>query len=753
MTPTYWEVAGEIIPSDLLSIDRAREFTFLILSDATPNARVVETRKNWKGREVVVVEVRPTVPQKPSIPIHRIERVSVEFGIDDAWYPDVRALRTDFPRERVLHLNGGIPSSEPVSLCLFSQSWADVKLTLTANELLFRIQNWFDDSAKGSLHRDDQPLEPAFLARPVPLVVSPTLLDKMTLESSQLDLLMVESPAGNVYIQQRGDRRPTGIVNAALVLAMVSEPHEHFVINDGPRTLEELHMQLEPVGIDLLDLVQKKLLGLGEEARKYGLMVFLILLQRKRHAGSEPEPELAAFFCMSKDAQANGIRGIFRELGFTSSDSFDKTKRGQNVPVMYLSVRFELTPATASDYSGNEEVDASLIAVGAGAIGSQLVMNAVRGGMTNWHLIDDDFLLPHNLVRHSLTGDWIGHPKVVGVACESNNMFDKPCVKATIADVLNPGDKAAEVNSALESATAIIDLSASVAVARHLTREALSSAPRCSIFISPSGNDLVFLGEDRYRRDRLDSIEAQYYRALLTEPKLKGHLLGGSSVGSCRAMTSRVPQHMVAIHSAQGLRTLRTWLKDRSSRATVVRAVDASLEFRQVDIPIGSLIEIGCIGGWMVISDSIFLDTLQVQREDSLPNETGGVLLAHVDAQRKTLYVCHQIPAPEDSERQPTVYIRGASGLAQEYARVRAESLNGLAYIGEWHSHPNGCECSPSQEDLLAGAWLAEQTRPTSLPGLMLIVGERNQTCWMLCSQPTDCEAPILLSLTWKDVA
>jgi hypothetical protein len=380
-------------------------------------------------------------------------------------------------------------------------------------------------------------------------------------------------------------------------------------------------------------------------------------------------------------------------------------------------------------------------------------MNAVRGGMANWHLIDDDLLLPHNLVRHSLSGDWIGCPKVIGVACEANSLFDKPSVKATVANIMGPGDITPEVISSLEGAGAIVDLSASVAVARYLALEAQSPAPRCSIFISPSGNDLVFLGEDAERENRLDSIESQYYRALLTEPKLSGHLLGGSTVGSCRDITSKVPQHFMAIHAAQGARALRGWLKSKSAKATVVRAIEDSLEFQQVDILIGNLINVGEIGGWTVITDSIFLATLKAQREESLPNETGGVLLAHIDAQRKTLYVCHQIPAPPDSEWQPTVYIRGASGLAEEYERIKKETLNGLLYIGEWHSHPDGCACSPSEEDILAGAWLAEQTRPTSLPGLMLIVGERDQTCWMLCAQASDSGAPIHLSLTWSDAA
>jgi integrative and conjugative element protein (TIGR02256 family) len=139
-----------------------------------------------------------------------------------------------------------------------------------------------------------------------------------------------------------------------------------------------------------------------------------------------------------------------------------------------------------------------------------------------------------------------------------------------------------------------------------------------------------------------------------------------------------------------------------------------------------------------------------LQRERSLPHETGGVLLAHFDVQRHNVYVCHQIPAPPDSVKQPTVYIRGSEGLSSEYDRIRKATGNGLAYIGEWHSHPDGAACSPSEDDILAGAWLAQETRLTSMPGLMLIVGQCDATCWMLCQRDMGSDAPVHLSLCWR---
>lgn len=753
MASVFRVVEGELVSLNDLTIQRAIDFAQLIDSGVTPNAQVVECRRLASGSEAIVVQVQPTVPQRPIVAIERIEHVSVTFSRADDWYPDIRPLRGDFPRDRVLHLNGGVPADEAPSLCLFAEQWPDVRLRLTANELLFRLQNWFNDSATGKLHRDDQPLEPAYLSRSSPLIISRGLLDEVASKSTTLNLDIIETPTGHVFIQHREGRRHTGQAKAALVIPFVSEPHEHCVTNDAPRTLEDLDGQLKSVGIDLISQLQERLLAKESELDGFGFLVLLILLQRKRSPEAEPEPELIAFFCIASDASQSGIRGIFRDIGFTGGVYLDPKRTGKETAVSYLKVLFELTPESASLYSGTELATMPLVAIGAGALGSQVLMNAVRGGMINWKIIDDDNLLPHNLVRHSLPGDWLGCPKAVAVASEANSLLDNPSIEAIIANVLVPGEKESAVQAAMESAEVIVDLSASVAVARHISRDVESSARRCSIFVSPSGRDLVFLGEDETRSTRLDIIEAQYYRAAASVDSLQGHLDGGQTVGSCRDITSRIPQSLMAIHAAQAERLLRSWLSQPEAKATVLRAQSDGFGFEQTDIQLGALVEVGELGTWTVFADTVLLGNVMQQRESSLPNETGGVLLAHIDAQRRTLYVSHQIPAPPDSERQPTVYIRGNQGLFEEYGRIRKATREGLAYIGEWHSHPDNCACKPSVEDIKAGAWLAEQTRPTSLPGVMLIAGQGQQTCWMLCSQTSENGAPIHLCLKWGEAA
>lgn len=743
----FHPVAGERIPCEALIVPRAKYFAQLIEDGASPFVSVIECVRVEQGREAVVIDVRATIPQAPAVKLLKTERLKVEFRPEDDWYPDVRALRVDFPRECVLHLNL-VPADEPASLCLFALPWRDIQLRLTANELLFRIQTWLNDTAAGKLHREDQPLEPLYLMGPplTPLILSPTLGAKLLEASTPLQLGIVQFGARTAFIQHGGRRRINGQALPALVVPVISKPHEHCILYNQPRHFEELHTQLEPLGIDLLEKVQTELFKLEPNGglSKFGFLVLLIVLLRKRHADSEPEPEIVAFFCIGPNPQETGLTGLARSLGLTGTG--DATKRGQDVPVMQASVRHELTPDAAAAYSGTTEISLPLVAIGAGALGSQVILQSVRSGMARWTVIDSDVLLPHNLVRHGLGGEWLGHPKAIGVAFEANNMLDEPSVEPIIADFQSPGDELDAVSKALEGAAAIVDLSASVSVARDLAFDERTGVKRCSVFVSPSGRDLVLLGEDSDRSLRLDHLEVQYYRAVAEDERLATHLKGGSTIGSCRNITNRVSQELMGLHSSQAVRKVRKWLQDPNPVAAVVCTEEESASCLEVAVPLGATVEVGQLGDWRVVTDTHFLGRVREQRAAHLPDETGGVLLGHVDVQRGIVYVVHQIPAPADSERQPTMYIRGAEGLAAAYEEIQRRTLNNLVYIGEWHSHPDGCACSPSQDDLIAGVWLAEKTREGSLPGIMLIAGERDQTCWMLCARST-AEAPVHLFL------
>src|SRR5690606_15628892 len=121
-------------------------------------------------------------------------------------------------------------------------------------------------------------------------------------------------------------------------------------------------------------------------------------------------------------------------------------------------------------------------------VGSHVVNNLVRAGYGRWTVVDSDVLLPHNLARHSLPGVFVGQSKAEAVAMMLNSTIaGPPAVRAIAEDILLTPSP--DLVTALETSDLILDMSASVAVGRHLARNVSSPARRMSLFLNPDGTD------------------------------------------------------------------------------------------------------------------------------------------------------------------------------------------------------------------------------------------------------------------------
>ena len=133
------------------------------------------------------------------------------------------------------------------------------------------------------------------------------------------------------------------------------------------------------------------------------------------------------------------------------------------------------------------------------------------------------------------------------------------------------------------------------------------------------------------------------------------------------------------------------------------------------------------MGEWTVFTDRWVINKLGAARTDKLPNETGGVLIGSYDMQRKIVYIVDTLLSPPDSQEWPTVYIRGYEGLKRELERVTRITDGRLEYVGEWHSHPAGAACRPSQDDRQAFLWLTQVMEMDGHLALMIIAGDHQQ--------------------------
>ncbi|KOF22362.1 hypothetical protein AC244_02145 [Ensifer adhaerens] len=77
-------------------------------------------------------------------------------------------------------------------------------------------------------------------------------------------------------------------------------------------------------------------------------------------------------------------------------------------------VHNELDAEGAARLSGGEHADVRrILMIGAGSAGSMISETLVRQGLFKWTVVDDDTLFPHNVVRHSLSNQFVGQKKAV----------------------------------------------------------------------------------------------------------------------------------------------------------------------------------------------------------------------------------------------------------------------------------------------------------------------------------------------------
>jgi hypothetical protein len=474
MPASYVETPGVLIPTGDVKLVMSVSLCAFLTSRINAHVALVEVRKTAEESEVIVFEVEVEVSQVRRFDIQPRERLAVIFRRTEELNPEVLALRKDFPY--VPHLN---PRDEeiPRSLCLYEESFDELKLTWTPSAFVERVRWWLSETAKGTLHGEDQPLEPILLGNFPPLVLPSNFIDRMT-SGEGIQALRIEHRQGGsrpVYVAVAESRAPT-----FAAICFMCPPHVHGVIRTHPRNLARLNEILESTGFHLIEELRGRIADWDSSVGPLNAHTMVVaVLPKQRRVGAEPETfELWAFHISKTVGElgvALGVLGRYgnsfgRVLGGTSD-----TQEIQGTLVDVLNPTLALSRKGAAALNGSEPRDLNLAAIGFGALGSHVVNNLVRAGFGIWTGIDQDAMLPHNAARHELGQREVGWLKVQGMQAHLN---------------------------------AILDEAAMPTILEGETR-------RCSVFLNPSGADLVLLCEDQKRESRLDWLEFTYYRELL----------------------------------------------------------------------------------------------------------------------------------------------------------------------------------------------------------------------------------------------
>jgi len=695
--------------------------------------------------EILIVDVScDGVPPSNSAGIEFTERLALCVPEDSKALIEVLALRIGFPL--LMHQNSVLPDMAP-SLCLYQEPARSVARTWTAPSFLKRIQYWLEQSARGTLHAADQPVEQLFFVSPFELVL-PWNFEALRADPN-IQFWLAKGPGrpgdgGTFFLQGSPDHK---VERTASVINLSLPPVVQGRVESDFGTLGQLADALSARGIDLFQALSceaQHRVGEGFEAEKDDPNTVLLLHVPVTKAEGEAHSRIArraylvttgvlklgeamgAIYALAQeDVQTKrNVTRYYKELttGFSAPP---EKKEWRNQVLFPMEVLHCIDGAAARFQSGigTEGPHGSLI--GAGALGSTMLDLWTRCGWGEWSVIDNDHIKPHNLVRHQADASLIGVSKaeaaVFQINCIMQGATNSKAIHADACDLSNGG-----VLEALCASNLIVDASTTLDYPRLVsTRDDLGR--HVSVFVTPSASAGVLLLEDADRKKRLRTLEAQYYRAILSEEWGRSHLDGNLgfywSGASCRDMSLVMPYSKIIGHAAMfadQIRQLssatepaiRVWSKDDTSGAVSAFSMEVKDELH---LPFDGL--------------DLFIDTgvqekMALLRNDHLPAETGGILLGYYDFNVNAVVVVDALPAPRDSKATNGSFERGLEGVIESVIEARRRTAGIVGYIGEWHSHPKGYSTDPSGDDKYQLVFLTLGLAMEGLPAVMLIVGD-----------------------------
>lgn len=735
---SFLEVGSAVAADDASALMDRRTRSLYEACMAHPHFDVRELRRLPGDRVAIVVDAGDgSVAPDNAAGIRRRERMVLSFtdGAEDRF--EVRALRHDFPD--VLHLNG-VHVGEPKSLCLFQLDNDTIVRRYSAPQLLIRILEWLEQTAEGRLHQDEQALEQVFYATNM-LVVLPADAVDCSHDGKRLRITRLRESGGRTVLETGFDTSSPAAGAAQLVPLVVRvPPASHGAIQGQPHSLGDLERALARLGSALVDALRSAVTaaaGGGVPSSGAGGKVHVMLIiavPRTRQEGGSVVRWDTTGYVLDADLAKLGVAlgtlcvatpggPAFAAQLLPGATADDDAWRA--IAIDAIDVRWKTTPESARRMAGipPDEADFKGVLAGVGALGSALADYWGRSGWGSWSYIDPDLIEPHNVVRH-LAREWhVGMSKTDAVHAMVQSTYAMGsqlgrAIQARADHVENP-----DVRPMLLSADLLVDASTTLAVPREWA--AVDALPRsASVFITPSGRGSVLLLEDRDRSVRADSLEAQYYRALIKEEWGAEQLVPGEVIragAGCRDRSVVMAADQVHLHAALVSRRLRaaTTAPDACIELWSAEESGGPVDFHKVPVyPVHR----ERIAGWEIAWDAGFVADLNAIRAAKLPNETGGVVFGVTDQKLRTVHLVSVSSEPLGSVASPGAFIRGPTGVEALREHVQRRTGMMVDYVGEWHSHPDGITARPSNDDVGLIGSLSQRLAADGLPAVMVIV-------------------------------
>jgi hypothetical protein len=381
-----------------------------------------------------------------------------------------------------------------------------------------------------------------------------------------------------------------------------------------------------------------------------------------------------------------------------------------NIPISFQSHNEPLSTEKAKLISGKfPKIKDSLI-VGCGALGSKITMHFIRSGCTDFLLLDNDSLSPHNLVRHSLLPEYEGVNKATALSSvirnmyrneELNEMISIPTTAESFFNIAN--------TKILPYLKWIFDFTASESFLNYIVNnKTLIHLRICRASIYDQGGLGILLFEGPQRNPRLDDLIIMLYSQYSKYPFISdwlqretnlinsGNTILNVGVG-CNSETTILSDEIISSHAAYFAGAIKhnsnKNLLESKGFIYLNRIIDN--EEYQIDtqkLTIDPFIELKAINdpSWELRIRNSIIIKIRSEMGIAMPFETGGVFIGCSNYKTKTIHVIDIITAPSDSMTNQVCFYRGIHGLPEKVKEINEGSGFQLGYIGEWHTHPFG---------------------------------------------------------------
>lgn len=728
------DIGGEPIDESLLN---QSVLGLLRACQANSSCEIIELRQNDAGKmqSIVVDFADGTFDSLNAVGINRVERLALSY-CEDANFPwEVRAMRKDFPY--TAHQNHA-PEGEPKALCLYLASWESVQRSWTPQLFVSRILWWLRATAEESIHSNEQPIEQLFFVSPFTFVLPKGHFER---DPSQPTPSLVFT---NIFHEVSGTHTLIGKYRDSndtdktwcYSFSLLLDPVEYGPIEGYASNLGQLSDVLSSRNCDLVaplkSAIQGQITSDGIEPNENESTLLILGIPRLLN-GEKCGIEVQGFIAEVDRCELGEKLALLQRIPgdtkyYEDFYSQDTTERWREILLDPVNIRSYPNEETVRRYSGippDDEGPKGIIA-GVGALGGLLakIWNTECWG--DWSYVDSDIIQAHNIVRHIATHHCVGHAKAQVVSSIVHNIHPGATDPSSRVFDVNIESENHAVKELVKNASLLVDVTTTIHVPRMIARS--DEYPRAvNVFLTPSGMSAVLLMEDEQRKIRCNSLEAQYYRAVLDsewgERHLGGHLGKFWVGGGCREVTLSLSNEILHLHAGNLARQIRNHFASADAKICIWEYQEDEGSVLSHDTPVYSSRTVP-IGDWEVVLDECLLRDAENLRANALPAETGGVLLGIVDQKDRTITLVKVCESPANSDGSEVEFTRAGYESSDFIQNCLERTAGIVTYVGEWHSHPKGVPPLPSESDFNQYAFVHDSLAQEGQPAVMMIVSE-----------------------------